>query len=302
MSWSINEIGNLKDKVFIVTGSNAGLGYETALALAKLGATVIMACRSQKKAMAAIQKIKEQVPKADLHFRKLDLASLASVKSFAKEYMNEFSHLDVLINNAGLAMPPYSKTEDGFELQMGVNYFGHFLLTGMLMDVLKKTPDSRIVTVSSLAHAKARIRFEDIHWEKSYHKMDAYRQSKLACLLFSLELDRRLKQAGHQTKSIATHPGVSITEIVRHVPKVLYYALYPFLSLGSHHQREGAKPILLAALDPSLVGGEYCGPTGSGERVGPPGLAKIRRPGRDEEAAKKLWELSEELLGFNFEW
>ncbi len=291
---------NQQGKIFIVTGANAGLGYETTKGLAQQKATVILACRSEAKANAAMDKIKKEISDADLHFLKLDLTDLDSVRSFANAYKAKFSKLDVLINNAGVMIPPYSKTKDGFELQFGVNHLGHFLLTGLLLDVLKSTPNSRIVSLSSLAHKRGAIQFDDLNWEKRYSKMEAYQQSKLACLMFALELQRKLEQANYNTISVAAHPGISPTELARHVNKVLYVALYPLVLFMSHSAAKGALPTLMAATLEGVKGGDYYGPTGNKERKGKAGKARISRRAKDEAVAQRLWEVSEEMVGFQY--
>lgn len=300
MSFTAANMPNQAGKTFIVTGANAGLGYETALALAQKDARVVLACRSEAKAQKAKSKILKSAPKADLHIELVDLTDLDSVKRFSDNFQTKFDKLDVLINNAGVMVPPYTQTSDGFELQMGANYFGHFLLTGRLLDVLKKTEDSRIVTLSSLAHLQGSINFDDLHWEESYSKMKAYQQSKLACLIFTLELQRRLEAAKAGPISVAAHPGVSPTELVRHVPNLLVYVLTPLFLMVSHKPAKGALPTLLAAVEKGVQGGDYYGPTGYNEMKGKPGTAKIASHAKDEEIAKRLWDISEKLTGFQY--
>ncbi|WKK74214.1 oxidoreductase [Marivirga salinae] len=300
----MNEIDNLPaqdGRLFIVTGANTGLGYENSLTLAKKGAKVIMACRSLKKANAAKDSIKEEVPKADVEVMEIDLSSLDSVRNFAKAYQSKYDRLDVLINNAGVMMPPYTKTEDGLELQFEANFLGHFLLTGLLLDVLLKTPDSRVVSLSSIAHKNGKINFDDLQSEKKYSASEAYGQSKLACLMFAYELQRRLEKAGHkQTISTAAHPGIATTELARHMPKLVYsilkYTVAPFLT---HAPKEGAKPTLLAAIG-DAEGGDYFGPTGFNQFKGKPGKVSSNALSKDEDIAKRLWEKSEELVGLNY--
>jgi len=300
MSFTIENIPDQTGRNFIVTGANAGLGYETALALAKKNATVILACRSESRAQGAKEKILKAVPQANLHIQLIDLTDLESVKRFAGNFQSNFDKLDVLINNAGVMVPPYIQTKDGFELQMGANYFGHFLLTGLLMDILKQTENSRIVTLSSLAHLQGTINFEDLHWEKSYSKLKAYQQSKLACLIFTLELQRRLEAAKAGPISVAAHPGVSPTELVRYVPNLMVYLLTPMFLLISHKPAKGALPTLMAAVQNGVQGGDYYGPTGYNEMKGKPGTAKIASHAKDEEIAQRLWAISEDLTGFSY--
>ncbi len=298
--FDITKVPSQKGRIAIVTGANAGLGFETAIALGNLNTKVIMACRSAAKAEAAKQAILAKVPQADLEVMTLDLSSLKSVRAFAAAYLAKYDRLDLLINNAGIMVPPFSKTEDGFESQMGANYFGHFLLTGLLLPTLNKTSGSRIVTLSSKAHESGKIDFENLHAEKSYSRMDAYGQSKLACLMFAYELQRRLEAAGQKTLSVAAHPGVSNTELGKHIPKVLLFLMMPLFALVIHKPAKATLPQLMAALDPDVKGGEYYGPTGFNEMKGKPGKVGSRPHSHDLAVAKKLWEVSEKLTGFTY--
>ncbi len=288
-------------RIMIVTGANTGLGYETALSLAQRGAKVIMACRNLSKANAAKASIEKEVPSADLEVMQIDLSDLKSVRHFANAYLSEYDRLDVLINNAGVMMPPYTKTEDGFELQFEANYLGHFLLTGLLLDIMLKTLDSRIVTLSSIAHKNGKINFDDLQSDKAYSASEAYAQSKLACLMFTYELQRRLEKAGHhQTISTASHPGIATTELARHMPKLLFtvlsYTVAPFLT---HAPDEGAKPTILAAIG-DAEGGDYFGPTGFREMKGKAGKASSTDLSKDEAIAQRLWKASEKLVGYQY--
>jgi NAD(P)-dependent dehydrogenase (short-subunit alcohol dehydrogenase family) len=298
--FDITKVPSQKGRIAIVTGANAGLGYETSLALGKLGAKVIMACRNAAKAEAAKQTILAKAPGADLEIMTLDLSSLKSVRAFAAAYLAKYDRLDLLINNAGIMIPPYSKTEDGFESQMGANYFGHFLLTGLLLETINKTPGARIVALSSKAHENGQINFEDLQSEKAYSKFGAYSQTKLACLMFAYELQRRLEAAGHKTLSVAAHPGVSNTELGKYFPKILYYLFLPLFPIFMHKPSNAALPQLMAALDPDVKGGEYFGPTGLNGMKGKPGKVESKPQSHDKDVAKKLWEVSEKLTGFKF--
>ena len=298
--FSIEKIPSQKGKIAIVTGANAGLGFETTLVLAEKEMKVIMACKSVSRAERAKQVILEKVPGADLEIMIIDLNRLDSVREFAKEFLARYNRLDLLINNAGIMVPPYSKTVDGFESQMGANYFGHFLLTGLLLDTITITPGSRIVSLSSIAHKKGSINFDDLHWEKKYSAIGAYRQSKLACLMFAYEVQRRLENAGLKTLSVAAHPGVSITELIRYIPKWFFIVLRPLVAVYTHSPDKGALPILYAALGDDVSGGDYYGPLGPGERTGIPGKAKSIPLSHDREIAKRLWELSEKLTGIQY--
>ena len=292
---------NQEGRIFIVTGANTGLGYETALSLAEHGAKVIMACRNKSKANAAKAKIEAEVPNAELEVMEIDLSSLSSVRNFAKEYQSKYDRLDGLINNAGVMTPPYTKTEDGFELQFGANYLGHFLLTGLLIDTITKTPDSRIVTLSSIVHKNGKINFDDLQSEKKYSPSGAYAQSKLACLMFTFELQRRLEKAGHsQTISVAAHPGIATTELSRHMPKIIYTLLrYTVAPLLTHAPIEGAKPTVLGAIG-NAKGGDYFGPTGFNEFKGKAGKATSTDLANDETIANRLWKVSEELVSLKY--
>ena len=284
----------------IVTGANTGLGYATALGLAKKEMKVIMACRSLERAERAKTRIEGVVAGADLEIMLIDLSNLASVRQFASDFRKKYNRLDLLINNAGIMVPPYSKTVDGFESQMGANYFGHFLLTGLLLDTITGTPGSRIVSLSSLAHKKGVIDFDNIHWDRDYSPWGAYRQSKIACLLFAYELQRRLEKGGFTTISVAAHPGVTITDLPRNYPKLLQYTLLPIISLFMHSPDRGALPTLLAALGSDVKGGDYYGPMSKSEWKGEPGKAESTPYSHDEEVAKRLWALSEELTGLKY--
>jgi NAD(P)-dependent dehydrogenase (short-subunit alcohol dehydrogenase family) len=299
-SFDLDKIPSQKGKIAIVTGANTGLGYETALVLAKKEMKVILACKSLERAEKAKHRILRKLPHANLEIMIIDLSSLSSVRRFAKSFLSRHSQLDLLINNAGILIPPYSRTENGFESQMGVNYFGHFLLTGLLFDVITKTPGSRIVSVASNAHIKGTINFDDLHWEKRYSPLAAYRQSKLACLMFAYELQRRLEKAGFETLSVAAHPGLSITDILRKVPKWLLFISQPVTALFTHSPAKGALPILNAAIGPDVKGGEYYGPQGRNEWKGDPGLAGSTPLSNDKEVARRLWEVSEKLTGIEF--
>jgi len=298
--FNIDLVPSQKGRIAIVTGANTGLGFEVALGLVKTDMKVIMACRNRDKAEKAKNDILVKVPGADIEILTVDLTNRSSIHDFAEAYLSEFSQLDLLINNAGIMIPPYSKTEIGSESQMGANYFGHFLLTGLLLDILTKTPNSRIISLSSLAHKKGIINFDDIHSDKKYSPMGSYRQSKLACLMFAFELQRRLEKKGLKTLSIASHPGVSITDIVRYIPGWLQYTLLPVFSLFTHSPEKGALPILYAALGSDVKGGDYYGPRGRSEWKGTPGKVISTPLSQNTEIAQRLWNISEELTGIKF--
>jgi NAD(P)-dependent dehydrogenase (short-subunit alcohol dehydrogenase family) len=300
MSFNIDHIESQKGKIAIVTGANSGLGQEITIGLAKKEIKVIMACRNIKKAEMAKLEILKIIPTADLDTMELDLNSLKSVRSFAKSFCNKYNHLNLLIENAGIMIPPFTKTEDGFESQMGVNYFSHFLLTNLLMPVLNKTEGARIATTSSIAHENGRIDFDNLNSENSYSKMGAYGQSKLACLMFAYELQRRLEKAGSKVIAVSAHPGVSKTNLFSNVPKFAQVLMTPFLPFFTHSPEKAALPMLYATLGDDVKGGEYFGPTGFKGMKGKPGKVNSKPHSYDKDVAKKLWEVSEKLTGENF--
>jgi NAD(P)-dependent dehydrogenase (short-subunit alcohol dehydrogenase family) len=300
MSFTLQNVPSQQGKIAIVTGANAGLGYETVIGLSQKEAKVIMACRNMEKAEKAKSNILDKLPHADLDIMQLDLASLKFIRAFADHFRNKYNKLDLLINNAGVMMPPKSTTKDGFELQFGVNHLGHFLLTALLIELMPDHSDSRIVSLSSIVHKGGEIHFDDLQWENSYDRQDTYSQSKLACLMFGDELDRRLRAAGKEKLSVTAHPGTSPTELSRHLPSwftALFNAIGP---LFRHAPDKGAQPTLKAALDTSVSGGDYYGPQGFREMKGEPGHAKRSEVAKDKKTAKKLWEISETLTDCTF--
>lgn len=299
--FDFNKISNQKGKTALITGANTGLGLETTKWFVQKDIKVVMACRNLEKAEEAKKSVLAEHPTAELELMELDLSSLESVKSFAAAFLEKRDKLDLLINNAGVMIPPYSKTKDGFELQFGVNHLGHFLLTNLLLPVINETEGARIVTLSSVAHKSGRINLDDINWEKKYSKMKAYGQSKLANLMFALDLNEKFQEKGIKTLSVAAHPGGSNTDLVRHIPKLLYYVLLPLFSFMSHSPKKAALPTVMAALDPSVKGGEYFGPQSRTEMKGKPGRALIESHAKDMTVRKKLWELSEEMVKMPFE-
>ena len=304
MSFRLEDLPRREGAVAIVTGANTGLGYETTRYFAQKGIHVVMACRSAERAEAARERLASEIDGARLEVMPLDLSRLASVRAFAEAFRAKHDALDLLVNNAGIMWTPYARTEDGLEGQMAANYWGHFLLTALLIDRMPDRPESRIVVLSSNAHRMGpkRIRFEDIHWERDYHRVNAYSQTNLARVLFMRELSERLGAAGRQLRVVAAHPGMSETELVRQMKPwqvaLIRYTIGPFLS---HPPDEGALPQVMAALDPDAQSGEYFGPQGFQEMAGPPGRARIHPCGRDAEAAARLWTLSEELTGARFD-
>ncbi|MFK7907957.1 MAG: oxidoreductase [Chitinophagales bacterium] len=300
-TWNFNNIPFQKGRIAIVTGANTGLGFETVLALAAKNMEVVLACRNMQKAEAAKLKILQQYSFAKVECMQIDLSSLQSVRAFAANFLKQYEALDLLINNAGIMIPPFSLTEDGFESQMGANYFGHFLLTDLLLETIVKTPNSRIVSLSSIAHKRGKINFDDLQSQKRYSAVEAYAQSKLACLMFAYELQRRLEKAGSKTLSIAAHPGISDTELSRHIPKLVTFLMMPvFTTFFTHKPAKGALPTLRAALDEAAEGGDYFGPNGWREFKGKPIKVRSTRRSRREDTAKRLWEVSEKLTGASY--
>ena len=294
MTWTIERAQPQPqpERVAVVTGANTGLGFETAKALAGLQMTVILACRNVEKAEAAKARILKDMPNAKLDVIALDLNALSSVKAFADAFLAKYQRLDLLINNAGLMMPPYSKTADGFESQIGANYFGHFALTGHLLETINKTPNARIVTLSSAAQRWGTIQFDDINCEQKYVKRTAYGQSKLACLMFAYELQRRLLASGSSTLSVAAHPGIAVTDLARYFPQFLM----PLMRFFFQSAYAGAQPTLYAALGDDIQGGDYCGPDGKGERRGDATKVGSSKLSRDLSVAERLWHISQDLV------
>jgi NAD(P)-dependent dehydrogenase (short-subunit alcohol dehydrogenase family) len=295
--WKADRIPDQAGRLAIVTGANSGIGYETARALAKAGATVVLACRSDEKGKEAASRILAEHPQARLIVKTLDLSSLASVRAFAAAIRREHQRLDLLINNAGVMMPPErTLTEDGFELQFGINHLGHFALTALLLDLVLETEGSRVVTVSSSAHRWGEIDLDDLNWERrTYQRMPSYGQSKLANLLFTFELQRRLEQAWSATAALAAHPGWTGTNLQRH--SGAFRRLNPVFSMKPW---QGALPTLYAATAPNAQGGEYYGPDGLMEIRGYPTRVATSDAALDVEAAERLWRVSEELTGVRY--
>jgi NAD(P)-dependent dehydrogenase (short-subunit alcohol dehydrogenase family) len=303
-NWTIDSVKDLTGKNVIVTGANTGLGFETTKALASKGATVIMACRSNKRATDAKNKILKTNPNAKLDIMLLDLGDLSTVEKFAKGYKDKYKTLDILINNAGVMTTPYMKTKDGFEFQNGVNHLGHFALTSHLFDLLKRTKNSRLVIVSSIAHKSGKMNFDDYMFDnkKDYTPMKSYSQSKLSNLLFMFELNRRIKDKNLDVKVVAAHPGVSRTELTRYMLKgVLAYIALPLMWLFTQSPKRGAEPQIRAALDPSVTTADYYGPSGFKEMRGKAVLTTALPHAHNEEDAKALWELSEKLTNIKFD-
>ena len=284
----------LSGKTAIVTGSNTGLGFETALDLYQRGAKVYVACRDEEKGLDAIERMKAISSGGALVYGHLDLAGLSSVKEFAEKVIATENRLDLLVNNAGIMIPPPSKSEDGFELQFGVNFIGHFALTGHLFNLLESTTGSRVVTLSSIAHRGANIDFDNFRLEKFYNNWREYGQSKLADLIFALEFEKRLRNNGCQLMSLAAHPGFSKTDLQKYMDKDMLDSLELMTA------KEGAQPTLAACLRPDAKGGQYWGPDGYNEQKGKPALAKIDSVALDEKLNAKLWDWAKKITEANF--
>ncbi|CDO86777.1 short-chain dehydrogenase [Mycobacterium triplex] len=294
--WTAADIPDQKGRVAVITGANTGLGYETAAALAERGAHVVLAVRNLDKGKDAAARITAQSPHADVALAELDLTSLASVRAAAEELRSEHDRIDLLINNAGVMWTPKSTTADGFELQFGTNHLGHFAFTGLLLDRLLPVAGSRIVTVSSIGHRiRADIHFDDLQWERSYNRVAAYGQAKLANLLFTYELQRRLAPRG-TTIAVAAHPGGSRTELTRNLPPLLS-RITPLVEPLFQGADMGALPTLRAATDPGVLGGQYYGPDGFGEQRGYPKIVSSSDKSHDLGVQRRLWAVSEDLTG-----
>lgn len=293
--FTADDVSDQTGRTVLVTGANTGLGFETAKVLTARGARVLLGCRSQDKAEAAMVKISEETPGADVAFVPLDQNDLASVAAAADIVAKE-QRLDVLVNNAGIMMPPLEFTVDGFESQFGVNHLGTFALTSHLLPKLAETAGSRVVVTSSIAHKPGKILFDDIDAAGNYSAQGRYQQSKLANLLFMFELDRRLQAADSETISVGCHPGLASTDLGRHMPKIFTLAL-PMVSLFFNSPAQGAWPTLMAATSDDVQGGDYVGPTRRGETAGPAGPAEATDRARDSELAARLWDLSVEMTG-----
>ncbi len=301
--WIAKDIPSQAGKLAIVTGANSGIGYQAALELARAGATVILACRNEQKAAQAKAKIIAAVPQAQVEVAKVDMADLESIKTFAEAFVARDRKLDILINNAGvMSFPTRQATKQGFEAQFGTNHLGHFALTGELMPALLKTPGSRVVTVASIAHKGGRMRYEDPNWERAYDPRKSYSQSKLANLLFGLELDRRLKRAGKDVSSIIAHPGVASTNIVANGMGTDLKAkvVGVVISLFAQSEARGALPLLYAATSPDAKAGHYYGPDGIAEIKGNPVEVKPKPQALDAVSAARLWHISEQMTGVEY--
>jgi NAD(P)-dependent dehydrogenase (short-subunit alcohol dehydrogenase family) len=302
--WTARDIPDQTGRVAVVTGANSGLGFHTALELARHGAKVVVASRSDVRGKEAVARIIAEVPRADVDLRGLDLADLANVRSFADGIQASYPSVDLLINNAGVMAIPRQVTADGFEMQFGTNHLGHFALTGLLLPLLLRTPHARVVTVSSTAHKPGRIDFDDLMSERSYRKWRVYSSTKLANLLFAYELQRRLSAVGSALMSVAAHPGTSATNLVTVSAQdnIIKRLVMPAgARLISQSAARGALPQLYAATAPDVRGGEYFGPNGIAESFGYPKRVDSVPASKDLDTAARLWSVSEELTGVRYD-
>ena len=299
-NWDVTDIPDLTGKTIIVTGGNSGLGFEAVEALSSKGAEVILACRSTKKGKLAKNKITETQPNSNITVMELDLADLKSIRNFVELFKQKHTQLDILINNAGIMMVPYGLTKDGFENQIGTNHLGHFALTGLLLDELKNTPKSRVVSVTSMAHKAGSMDFNNLLFNKGvgYTPFKAYGRSKLCNLLLTYELQRFFETNKIDSSALVAHPGVSDTNLFVHTaPKWLMTALRPLFTRLVQPANMGVLPELRAATDPTAKGADFFGPNGKREIKGFPVLVQSAKQANSTEDAKKLWEASEKLTG-----
>lgn len=304
-NWTQNNIPNLTGRIAIVTGANSGLGYETTRLLAAKGAHIVMAVRNMSKGESARDDVLKETPDASLELMALDLGSLGSVREFAQAYLAKYDHLHMLFNNAGIMAIPRRETEDGFEMQFGVNHLGHFALTGLLLPAILNTPDARVVTTTSTAQHTGDVNFDDLMGEESYSRYGAYSQSKLANVLFAFELQRRFEQAGVDAQSFTAQPGLANTELQKNtvassgnpVERVVYSIVMPLMSQSAEM---GALAQIRPAVEPGAKGGTYYTPARFNV-VGYPVERKADPKGYDLARARKLWEISEQLTGVTYE-
>lgn len=295
--WTTTDIPDQTGRVAVITGANTGLGYETAAALAAKGAHVVLAVRNLDKGKDAAALIHKRNPAAEVNLQELDLTSLDSIRAAAEQLRSDHDRIDMLVNNAGVMWTPKSTTKDGFELQFGTNHLGHFAFTGLLLDRLLPVAGSRVVTVSSIGHRiRADIHFDNLQWERGYSRVGAYGQAKLANLMFTYELQRRLAPPG-TTIAAAAHPGGSRTELSRNLPSPLRGVFNVVEPLVAQDAATGALPTLRAATDPGVHGGQYFGPDGFGQMRGHPKVVASSAKSHDVEVQKRLWAVSEELTG-----
>lgn len=304
--WTVDDIGDQTGRIAVITGANRGIGFFTALGLARKGANVVLACRDWAMAVAASGRIRSLVPLASVQIAMLDLGDLVSVRAFAKEVVENTPRVDLLVNNAGVMAAPLSYTVDGFESQFGINHLGHFALTGLLLDHLESAPCPRVVTVSSMAHHRGRIDFDNLDASLGYHRVGAYSQSKLANLLFSAELARRASKQGSKVRSAAAHPAIAGTNLLSagpmaDLPKPVRNGLNWAAEQVLPPPVRGAMPVLYAATSPGVANGDYFGPpTHTMGYWGAPCRQEVAPAALDAVVAKHLWTVSEELTGVRY--
>lgn len=301
--WSLADMPSQKGRIFLITGGTSGMGFEDAKALTAAGAQIVIAARNPERGQEAIDRIKQEVPNAQVQFERVDLSDLSSVRALGKRLVTALPRLDVLINNAAIMAPPQRGTSpDGLEMQFATNYAGHFVLTAELLPLLRKSDSPRVVTLSSIAVHRGSINFDDLQSTLAYTPMVAYAQSKLACLMFAMELQRRSDAAGWGIRSIAAHPGVAVTELVARGPGLESEQGRQWSAMRKNLQTaaQGAVPTLYAATAPDARGGTYYGPTGEQEIRGPLGVATVPAIAQDAAAAARLWTMSEEITGARF--
>ena len=306
MPWTADDIPPQAGRTVVITGANSGIGYEAARQLAAKGAHVLLACRDQAKGRWALESITAAQPSASVELMELDLADLGSIRRFAAAARAASPALHVLCNNAGVMAIPHRTTGDGFEMQFGTNHLGHFALTGLLLERLLATPGARVVTVSSGAHKFGVMHWNDLQGERSYGSWRAYGQSKLANLLFTYELQRRLATAHAELISVACHPGYAATNLQAAGPRMqgssIGEAVWGFANrLLAQSAAMGALPTLYAATAPDVRGGDYIGPDGLGEQWGHPKKVRSNARSHDPEAQRRLWEISEQLVGVRYD-
>lgn len=301
--WSLVDMPSQEGRIFLVTGGTSGMGYEDAKALVAAGARVVIAARNPQRGQEAIDRIKQETPAAKLQFEAVDLSDLSSVRALGERLKASLPKLDGLINNAAIMAPPERGTSaDGLEMQFATNYAGHFVLTAELLPLLRKSNSPRVVTLSSVAVHRGGINFDDLQYTKTYNAYGAYAQSKIACLIFAFELQRRSDAAGWGIQSIAAHPGISVTELVARGPGLESESGRQWSAMRDRLQTaaQGAIPTLYAATAKEAKGGLYYGPTGENEISGPLGLATVPAIAKDAEAAARLWTATEKLTGTRF--
>lgn len=300
-NWTVTDAPDQSGRVAVVTGANSGLGYEITKGLAQRGAEVVMACRSTDRGESARRELERSLPDASLSVAELDLASLDSVADFGETFAGEYDELDLLVNNAGVMALPRRETADGFEMQFGTNHLGHFALTGHLLESLRAADEPRVATMSSGIHERGRIDFEDLQGARAYDKWDAYAQSKLANLLFAYELDRK----ADLLTSVGVHPGYAATNLQYAGPEMAGSTLRKAMmkvanAVVAQDADDGALPMLYALTMPDVSGGEYYGPGGFMGMRGGPERQRSSERSYDRGAARRLWDVSEELTGVSY--